>query len=529
MKTNNATDRQAVPRTVVRGHFADQRAAHDLHLVIDTIPAMAWIVLPDGKLDFINRPWLEYSGLSLEQALADPMATIHPDDLPGVQRRWEDHVARGLPYQDEMRLRRADGVYRWFLVRTVALRDKAGNIVRWYGTSSDIEDRVQAEQALRKSERLLREAQELGHTGSWEQDLITGTIVNTDENTRLFFGDDRSKGARLEDYVEAIHPDDRAYVEQRRARLLGEAGPREIEFRVVWPNGEIHVLQGLATVVRDATGRPVRVYGTNLDITERRRAERTIRAHTERLQALTRRLVEVQETERRELSRELHDRVGQTLTAMRINLDLIRNRVPADDSTSRDRIDDSRALLQSAFDAVKDVMYELRPPMLEDQSLAAPLKWYARKFADRTGIDVQVKAGDGWRCEPAVELALFRIAQEALTNVARHSKATRVAVALSPGSDHISLTIEDNGVGIPASGPREQPGYGFITMRERAESVGGTLAVESPAAGGTRIVVRAPANCERGIVAAKSANRAAAGPLPRAPSGRRPRRRSGTA
>jgi PAS domain S-box-containing protein len=459
-------------------------SAHDLRLVVDTIPVMAWIVLPDGKLDFLNRPWLEYSGLSMKEAMADPTGTIHPDDLPSVTREWQDCFAGGHPYEGEMRLRRADGEYRWFLVRTVALRDAGGNIMRWYGTSTDIEDRKRAEGALRESERLLREAQELGHTGSWEQDLLTGRIVNTDENARLFFGDDTSKGARLEDYFEAVHPADRDYVARRREQLLAEGGPGEIEFRVVWSNGEIHVLRGMATVVRDAAGKPVRVYGTNLDVTERQRAE-------EKLQALTHRLVELQEAQRREISRELHDRVGQTLTALLLNMQTIRNLLPA--AAERDvhaPIDDSIHLIQSAFDAVRDVMYELRPPMLDEYGLVAPLKWFAKKFSDRTGVAVKVVGEEGRRPDPETELALFRIAQESLTNVARHSRATQVEISLAFSDGEVAFAIEDNGVGIRKGANPDRPGYGLISMRERAESVGGTFEAVPRRGGGTRVIVR---------------------------------------
>src|SRR5438477_1250257 len=225
--------RSRYPETAMPHSISPDSSAHDLRLVVDTMPVMAWIVLPDGRLDFLNRPWLEYSGLSMKDAIADPAGTIHPDDLSRVMGKWPEHLASGKPFEDEMRLRRADGEYRWFLVRTVALRDASGKILRWYGTSTDIEDRKRAEGALRESERLLREAQELGHTGSWEQDLVSGKIVNTDENVRLFFGDDTTKGARLEDYFEAVHPDDRDYVARRREQLVAERGPGEIEFRVV--------------------------------------------------------------------------------------------------------------------------------------------------------------------------------------------------------------------------------------------------------------------------------------------------------
>ena len=132
-----------------------RRSESQLRLVIDTIPAMAWILLPDGTLDFINRRWLEYTGLSLEQAIKEPTLTVYPEDLPRVMEKWLADKAAGQPTEDEMRLRRADGEYRWFLVRTVPVLDEQGNIVKWYGTSTDIEDRKRAEEALRETQALL--------------------------------------------------------------------------------------------------------------------------------------------------------------------------------------------------------------------------------------------------------------------------------------------------------------------------------------------------------------------------------------
>jgi PAS domain S-box-containing protein len=122
-----------------------------LRMVIDTIPAMAWSVLPDGTVDFLNQRWLDYAGLSLAQYVKDPMVVIHPEDVPRALEKWLVDMGAGQPYEDEMRLRRADGEFRWFLVRTVPLRDERGTIVKWYGTSTDIEDRKRAEDALRAS------------------------------------------------------------------------------------------------------------------------------------------------------------------------------------------------------------------------------------------------------------------------------------------------------------------------------------------------------------------------------------------
>ncbi len=140
----------------------------------------------------------------------------------------------------------------------------------------DITERKQAEEALRKSEQVLREAEALGHTGSWEQDLITGEIFNTGENLHLFFGDDLSKGGPFDDYAQAVHPDDREIVLRSHEEML-QGGPGDIEYRVVWPDGSVHVIFARATVVRDELGKAIRIYGTNVDITERKRAEQALR------------------------------------------------------------------------------------------------------------------------------------------------------------------------------------------------------------------------------------------------------------
>jgi two-component system sensor histidine kinase UhpB len=122
-----------------------------LRLIIDTIPTMAWTCRPDGVVDFINQRWLDYTGLSFEDQIAQPNRAIHPEDLPRVMEKWLTGLAVGESYDDEMRLRSANGEYRWFLVRTVPLRDELGNILKWFGTSTEIEDRKQAEDALRRS------------------------------------------------------------------------------------------------------------------------------------------------------------------------------------------------------------------------------------------------------------------------------------------------------------------------------------------------------------------------------------------
>jgi signal transduction histidine kinase len=231
---------------------------------------------------------------------------------------------------------------------------------------------------------------------------------------------------------------------------------------------------------------------TNLE--QLQRAEDGLRSAQERYRSLSRSLVNLQENERRDIARELHDRVGQTLTAMRINTDLIRARLEEhDDPLIRARNEDSLQLIESTFKAVQNVMYDLRPPMLDEYGLVAPLQWYAKQFAERTGIRVEIRGVEGWRCGPEVEIALFRIAQEALNNVARHSEAKNVRIELRDTAEEAVLTVEDDGVGLDPERDRlEKVGYGLITMRERAEAVGGTFETSSEKGRGVRITVNVP-------------------------------------
>jgi PAS domain S-box-containing protein len=133
-----------------------QQSQESLRLIIDTIPTMAWTIRPDGAVDFVNQRWLDYTGLSLEEEIERPTNVVHPEDLPRVMEKWLRDIATGEPSEDEMRLRRADSEYRWFLVRTVPLRDELGTVVKWFGTSTEIEDRKKAEIAQQGSLEELR-------------------------------------------------------------------------------------------------------------------------------------------------------------------------------------------------------------------------------------------------------------------------------------------------------------------------------------------------------------------------------------
>jgi two-component system sensor histidine kinase UhpB len=334
--------------------------------------------------------------------------------------------------------------------------------------------------------RLLGEAEQLGQTGSWEQDFVSQEIFNTDANLRLFFGEDRRKGTRLEDYIEAIHPDDRDLVVRRREQLLAGTGPGDIEYRVVWPDGSVHWIFGRATVVRDESGRPLRVYGTNADITERKSAEEELGRRTRQLEALSRRLIEAQEAERRAVARELHDDFGQVLTALKLNLQ------------AQGRGDaESIALVDGAIARMRELAQDLRPPLLDELGLEASLRWYVEREGKRAGLASRLAfAPLAQRPPAAVETTCFRVAQEALTNVIRHAQAHVVDVELSAANGTLQLVVHDDGRGFDVSAARKRAAHGgsqgLLSMQERVALAGGDLEIDSAAGRGTSVRARLP-------------------------------------
>jgi PAS domain S-box-containing protein len=221
---------------------------------------------------------------------------------------------------------------------------------------------------------------------------------------------------------------------------------------------------------------------------------RQIQEQQNELRTLSARLEQVREEERRQLAIELHDRVGQMLSGIKINLQIIRRQLPANTMQAvHQRIDDSMKLLEETTILVRNVMADLRPPMLDDYGLVAALKWYAQDYSKRTGIQIQVK-GDELvpRLPEKVEIILFRIAQEALYNTARHAQASLVEISLHSSSQMACLSLVDNGVGFdPAQvfSAERRPHWGLLGMQERAASIGGKLTIDSKIGRGTRVVI----------------------------------------
>ena len=323
-----------------------------------------------------------------------------------------------------------------------------------------------------------------------------------------------------DDWARRVHPEDLPRVEAEQRRCLDQHLHYEIEYRTLWPDHSVHWLTARGVFAYDTSGKPERMFGITMDITDRKQAEkqltelnatleqrvaeRTIALHseiirreeaeTERSEVLQR-LASAQEAERAQISRDLHDQLGQDLTALKLALRSFQRNVSAD---GRQSLLQMEQLIGGLIYQTQRLAWELHPSSLDDFGLNAALERYTGEWARQIGVTVDYRSSglDTLRLPRVYETTLYRIAQEALTNVARHAQAKCVSVLLENKLGHISLIVEDDGQGFDAESALNNPGsqgnLGLRGIRERATLVGGTAQFESAPGAGATILVRIP-------------------------------------
>jgi PAS domain S-box-containing protein len=270
------------------GHDTEdlKQAANSLRLAIDATPALLHTCRPDGYLDYFNHRWVEYLGLPLEEICGWRWTSaIHPDDVEKMVKNWRSSLATGEPFEAEVRVRRADGEYRWQFHRKVPLLDQSGAIVKWYGSSIDIEDRKRSEDALRRSEKELRQLidvipqQVFVFDSEWEPQFANRRGL---EYTGLTLEEAQSRDT----IARIFYPEDLEKLEVLRRRALSDGSPFEMEARIRGKDGQHRWFLIRDNPLRDEAGRVVRWYGTHTDIEDRKRAEDALRKSEKELRQL---------------------------------------------------------------------------------------------------------------------------------------------------------------------------------------------------------------------------------------------------
>lgn len=339
------------------------------------------------------------------------------------------------------------------------------------------QERELAQQKLKQSERRLAEAQQVAHIGSWERDLRTNRVTWSDELYRLFGLQGHDGDLSYQQFLNLVMPQDVDRIRVQVDEAIRERHGFNCDYRIPLADGSVHVLNDRGDIILNEEGVAIRLVGTAQDVTELRQSEQALQTYSARLQALSRRLLEVQEAERRHLARELHDEIGQLLTGLGL---LLKPEADWSKEAALATFEQMQVIIDELLERIRGMSFDLRPTALDELGLVPALLALFERYTGQTGKLVDFKHnGMARRFEPEVETAAYRIVQEALTNVARHARAAEATVRIGATSDALSIQIEDRGRGFDSKTALRAPqSGGLVGMQERLMLLGGQLTVE---------------------------------------------------
>jgi PAS domain S-box-containing protein len=443
------------------------------------------VKMPERIITYVNLASRHVFGYEPDEFVGKATEGLYPSrkEYRSFGNKLKNTIKAGKDalYTEHL-FRRKNGVVFLAEVTTTILRED-GKITQVISILRDITERKRGEEALRQSEARLAAAQRIAHIGNWDWDIARDELQWSDEICRTFGLSPQQFGATYEAFLDSVHPEDREFVQKSVSEAMYEARPYGINHRIVLPDGKVRVVHEEAEVTFDEAGKPIRMIGTVHDITELKRAE-------EELRALSRELVEAQELERRAVGRELHDQIGQSLTALQLLLARAA-KLPQEDMMAS--LSEAQSVVSELMAQVRQLSLDLCPTMLDDLGLLPTLLWHFDRFSKQTGIKVNFEHnGLDRSLAPNINLAAYRIVQEALTNVVRHAGVSQATVRAWTDEETLHVRIEDKGVGFNPDSLVPSASSGLSGMRERALSVGGKVVIESSPDIGTSVAAEFP-------------------------------------
>jgi PAS domain S-box-containing protein len=421
---------------------------------------------------------------------------VHPDDRARVDAAFVASIGGRETCSTEHRIVLPDGKVRMVEERWRVFHDGEERALRAVGTCHDITERKDVEAALQESEMRFRRSFEDATVAMALVDTA-GHFMQVNKAMCRMLGYGAAELATMTFHAISAPGDLDEDLRHFERAVAGEIGHYALEKRYLCKDGTEKWGVLTTSLLRDSSGAPLYFIMQIQDITERKLAEQALGDYTQRLRAMSRQLFKVQENERRLLARELHDTVGQELTAMGLNLARIRQALP--DGVAAEvgsYLADTQRLLEDTTRHLRSTMDDLRPPGIEELGLFAVLAEHARQVAVRSDLKLILRGGEPQpRLPLETSIAVFRIAQEALNNTVKHARATDILVELLEKCGRVEVVIADNGRAFdPADAHHSLKRLGMTTMRERAEAINATLSILSQVGAGTRIVIEIPRN-----------------------------------
>jgi PAS domain S-box-containing protein len=460
--------------------------------IIKSLPGIFYLIDADGNHIRWNKNLETVSGYAPAEIPAQGHM-IADADLEKVKetviRVFEEGYAAV-----EARAKTKDGRLIPYLFTGVAIEyeDKPCLI----GVGIDISSQKEAQETIHLSNERYDMVAKATNDAIWDWDLITNQVTRNSKRLETLFGYKGWEAGEVDkQWNRAAHPQDWVEVTRKRNLLLTDPSQNywEDEYRFLRTDGEYAYVYDRAYILRDENGMAVRMIGASQDITERKKAEAELKEKNAELKKLSAYLQDVREKERKYIAREIHDELGQLASALKIDIDWLNIKFTGLEESVQKRIDHANRTIEVLISTVRKIASSLRPSILDDFGLIAALQWHCNEFQLLNGIQCKFEVGfDDKGLALEIKTELFRMAQESLTNVMRHSGATRVRVSLTEDAKHIYLTVTDNGKGFDTG--QQKNTLGLIGLRERAQSVKGQLNVTSEPGKGTVVSAVIPKN-----------------------------------
>ena len=458
--------------------------------------------MASGAIQFSAR-CRELYGFGPDDALAADaiVARTHPDDRDTVAMRFDATLATGADYDVEYRVVVPGRDPLWMHAKGRAIRDAAGTVTQVVGVKLDVTERKLAFARIEASDERFRMVARATRDVLWDWDLVTGAHWLS-PNAIDLFGYDPNTESDITAWRSRMHPDDIGRVEALVQGVLADTlDTFDGEYRFRLADGTYGEFLDRGHVVRDATGRAVRLIGAMTDVTDLKRAHRSLMAAHERLRAASRDVHLTESRERAALARELHDEFGQLLTAAKLSASSLRS-MPLDGlPAARQQQHAEKAanlcdVLDMALHGVRNVATQLRPPALDQLGLARALEGLAAQIERHAGLTCTVTIDKATRARvfgPVEGAALYRMVQELANNVARHAAASNMRIDLTTAEGVVQLVVRDDGRGFPPENQRPAGTLGLKGLRERVELLGGRITIDSRPGAGTAVHVTIPA------------------------------------
>ena len=445
----------------------------------------------DGRYIRVNRAMCEFTGYSESELLGMRYGDLtDPDDVaPADLAAQSPTGSRYQSFQIEKRYRRKDGCEVWALVFVLRIFDASGAVLYRAGQVIDIDALKRAEGALRISEQRFRGVFENANTGMVVADP-GGRVAYFNEAFRLMLGHDAEVLRRMH-FADFFVPPERISENTLSDEILKTSGDKSrIERRWTARDGRQIWVDLYISTIRDESGAVVNFIAVVGDITERKKSELALGDSKRKLRALAAYQEGLLEQERKHIAGEVHDEMGQLMTALKMDLSLMRLRF-GENLQLLAMVDEMRSLVDRTINVVRQVASNLRPAVL-DHGLAPAIEWLAADFSRRGSIRCRLDASGSFELPELQSTAVFRVVQESLTNVTRHSQAREVVISMHCSGQQLQVIVRDDGIGFDTTVVGKGRGFGLFGMRERLLALGGRLRIASAPGQGTAVTITLP-------------------------------------